>query len=171
MLATWYWKTYYKCFKGRLFFKRQHLYDIDPLGLMSGQHKDRFALSIISEHSMMTSSNGNIFRVTGHLCVEFTGSPHKGQWRGALMFSLICVWTNGWVNNREAGDLRRHRGHYDVIVMSDDLGSTNYSSWQTWTHLFNKVDAMVADGLAFFHQQLWYWPISLNILCPYPRQG
>ena len=31
-------------------------------------------------------------------------SPHKGQWRGALMFSLICVWMNGWVNNREAGD-------------------------------------------------------------------
>ena len=33
-------------------------------------------------------------------------SPHKGQWRGALMFSLICVWINGWVNDREAGDLR-----------------------------------------------------------------
>ena len=42
---------------------------------------------------------------------------HKGQWRGALMFSLICVWINDWVNNREAGDLRRHRAHYDVIVM------------------------------------------------------
>ena len=46
-------------------------------------------------------------------------SPHKGQWRGALMFSLVCVWINGWVNNREAGDLRRYRTHYDVIVMSD----------------------------------------------------
>ena len=44
-------------------------------------------------------------------------SPHKGRWRGALMFSLICVWINGWVNNREAGDLRRYRAHYDVIVM------------------------------------------------------
>ena len=44
-------------------------------------------------------------------------SPHKGQWRGALMFCLICAWINGWVNNREAGDLRRHRAHYDVIVM------------------------------------------------------
>ena len=31
-------------------------------------------------------------------------SPHKGQWRGALMISLICAWMNGWVNNREAGD-------------------------------------------------------------------
>ena len=44
----------------------------------------------------MTSSNGNIFRVTGHFRGEFTGPgefpPTKGQWRGALMFSLICDW-------------------------------------------------------------------------------
>ena len=69
----------------------------------------------------MTSSNGNIFRVTSHLCREFTGtpvnSPHKGQWRGTLRFSLICVWINGWVNNREAGDLRRYRAHNNVSVM------------------------------------------------------
>ena len=45
-------------------------------------------------------------------------SPHKGQWRGALMFSLICVWINGWVNNREAGDLRRYHAHYDVTLMA-----------------------------------------------------
>ena len=44
-------------------------------------------------------------------------SPHKGQWRGASMFSLICTWKNRWVNNREAGDLRRYRAHYDVIVI------------------------------------------------------
>ena len=44
--------------------------------------------------------------------------PHKGQWRGALMFSLICAWKNGWVNNGEAGDLGRHRAHYDVTVMN-----------------------------------------------------
>ena len=44
-------------------------------------------------------------------------SPHKGQWRGALMFSLMCARINSWVNNREAGDLRRYRRHYDVIVM------------------------------------------------------
>ena len=70
---------------------------------------------------MMTSSNGNIFRVTGHLCGKFTGprwiSRTNGQWRGALMFSLIYVWINDWANNREAGDLRRQHGHYDVIVM------------------------------------------------------
>ena len=49
-------------------------------------------------------------------------SPHKGQWRRALMFSLICVRINGWINNREAGDLRRHKAHCDVIVMDTDMG-------------------------------------------------
>ena len=44
-------------------------------------------------------------------------SPHKGQCRGALMFSLIWDWINGWVNNREAGDMRRHRAPYGVTVM------------------------------------------------------
>ena len=44
-------------------------------------------------------------------------SPHKGQWHRALMFTLICAWINGWVNNGKAGDLRRYRAHYDVIVM------------------------------------------------------
>ena len=41
--------------------------------------------------------------------------PAQKQWRGALMFSLICVWINGWVNN--CGDLRRYRTHCDVTVM------------------------------------------------------
>ena len=49
-------------------------------------------------------------------------SPHKGQQREALMFSLICVWINVWVNIREAGDLRRHHGHYDVIVNNGEAG-------------------------------------------------
>ena len=84
---------------------------------------------------MMTSSNGNIIRVTGPLCGEFTGhrwlpltkpvtqsfavnSPHKSQWRRALIFSLIWAWANGWVNIRKAGDLRHHPAHYDVTVMN-----------------------------------------------------
>ena len=50
-------------------------------------------------------------------------SPHKGQWRGAVMFSLICAWINGWVNNRETGDLRRHRAHYDITVMITRLSA------------------------------------------------
>ena len=42
---------------------------------------------------------------------------HKGQWRGALVFSLICTWINGWIKNDDAGGLRRHGIHYDVTVM------------------------------------------------------
>ena len=52
-------------------------------------------------------------------------SSHKGQWRGALMFSLIWTWINGWVNNREAGDLERRRVHYDITVMCSNV------SWAT----------------------------------------
>ena len=60
-------------------------------------------------------------RVTG----EFPW--HKGQWRGHLMFSLICAWTNGWVNNRDADDLRRHRAHYDIAVMCIASACTNHT--------------------------------------------
>ena len=49
--------------------------------------------------------------------------PHKGQWRGALMFTLICARINGWVNNHEAGDLRRNRAHCDVTVMMKRRGT------------------------------------------------
>ena len=45
-------------------------------------------------------------------------SLHKGQWRRALMLSLICDWTNSWANNRDASDLRRHCAYYDVIVIN-----------------------------------------------------
>ena len=69
---------------------------------------------------MMTSSNGNIFHVTDWPFVRGISpvdSPHKGQWRGAFVFSLICAWINGWVKHRAAGDLRRHLAQYDVTVM------------------------------------------------------
>ena len=58
-------------------------------------------------------------------------SPHKGQWRGALMFTLICARINGWVNCREVGDLRRHRAHYDVIVMFCEIDIHVYYSMYT----------------------------------------
>ena len=81
---------------------------------------------------MMTSSNGNIFPrywpfVRG-IHRPPVNSPLKGQWRGALMFSLIFVWINGWENNREAVDLRRHRADYDVIVM----GWLLCDRWRRW---------------------------------------
>ena len=48
---------------------------------------------------------------------SLVNSPHQGQWRGALMFSLMCAWINDWVNNEESGDLKRYRTHYDVTAM------------------------------------------------------
>ena len=71
---------------------------------------------------MMTSSNGNICRFTGRLCGEFTGhwlitltKASDTELRRFLWSDLI------WVNNREAGDLRRHRAHYDVTVMKNPV--------------------------------------------------
>ena len=97
---------------------------------------------------MMTSSNGNIFRVTGPLCGEFTGPgefPHKGQWRGALMSSLICIWINGWVNKREAADLRRDRGHCDVNVMWWAYPTSLPTVLVTYAMRFNP-DIVIATG-------------------------
>ena len=72
---------------------------------------------------MMTSSNGNIFHVTGHLCGEFTGlrwiPPQRPVTRSFdVFFDLRLNKRCVWVNNREAGDLRRYRAHYDVTVMT-----------------------------------------------------
>ena len=57
---------------------------------------------------------------TGHRWIQ-------GQWRRALTFSLVCVWTNGWANNRYADYLRRHCAHYDVTVMSPPRPEQNGS--------------------------------------------
>ena len=61
---------------------------------------------------------------------------HKRQWRGALRFSMICAWINGWVNNREAGDLRCHCAHYDVIVMV--RARVLFSNWHYHGTYFNR---------------------------------
>ena len=72
-------------------------------------------------YNMMTSSKGNIFRVTGPLCGEFTGHRRipltKASDAELWCFLWSAPWIDGWVNNRGAGDLRRHRAHYDVIMM------------------------------------------------------
>ena len=77
---------------------------------------------------IMTSSNGNISALLD-ICAgnhrSKVNSPHNGQWREAFIFSLICAWVNRWVNNREAGDLRSHPAHYDVIVMFRFQSSDN----------------------------------------------
>ena len=72
-------------------------------------------------------------------------SPHKGQWRGALMFSLIRAWINDWVNNREAGDLRRHRGHCGIH----------------WTYLSHPWCRII-----FWYHTAFYLDTGFNILIP-----
>ena len=74
--------------------------------------------------------------------------PHRGQWRGALMFSLICAWINGSVNNREAGDLRRHCAHYDVTVMM---------AWQSnWLPIARPVSHSTVGIVSVFLFQGWF---------------
>ena len=78
-------------------------------------------MSVIQVCTMMTSSDRNIFRVTGPLCGEFTGHRWLPRTKASDAELWCCLWsgpwTNGWVNNRDAGDLRRHCTHNDVIVM------------------------------------------------------
>ena len=81
--------------------------------------------------NMVTSSNGNIFRVTGHLCGEFTGHrwipSTKASDAEVWCFLWSAPWINGWVNNGEAGDLRRHRAHHDVTVMNQNFHWIGFS--------------------------------------------
>ena len=97
---------------------------------------NKFCVTRAGYLCMMTSSNGSIFGVTG-LCVENSpvNFPHKGQWRGALVFSLIWACTNGWVKTRNAGDLRRHSAHYGVTVVETlfvDARSVHWSRFPLW---------------------------------------
>ena len=102
-------------------------------------------------------------------------SPHKGQWRGALMFSLINAWINDWVNNREAGDLRCQRGHYDVIVMqlehvwisvSCSLCIYNYLSKLFMNiHMKNIVKYQEISGSLYLNHNICYIPIEWSPSC------
>ena len=74
-------------------------------------------------------------------------SLYTGQSRGALMYSLICAWINGWVNHRETGDLRCHPGHYDVIGMSGDNGKSKIWKMQYWTLVSHSSIAELSYGV------------------------
>ena len=92
---------------------------------------------------MMTSSNGNIFRVSGTLCGEFTGPgefPTQRPVTRSFDVFFMCIWINGWVNTRQAGDLRCYRGHYDVIIMTTFEKDASIGLWWSnmWSSLFLK---------------------------------
>ena len=85
------------------------------------RYHDRFIFVTqipISEHTVLTWWRHQMKTFSALLAI----CAGNSQWRGALVFSLICTRINGWVNNGESGDLRRHWAHYDVIVMILRLG-------------------------------------------------
>ena len=107
---------------------------------------------------MMTSLNGNIFRVTGPLSGEFTGHqciPHTKASDAELWCYLWSApWINGWINNREAGDLRRHRAHYDVTVMVGGAFRGVFRTRFCTSHKKYKKRRL-GDGI-YFTSCLWY---------------
>ena len=91
-------------------------------------------------------------------------SSHKGQWRGALMFSLICTWINRWVNSRESGDLRHHRAHHEVIVI---VGLTLRVPRQEYSISYTVNTILLVPWLRASpcHQQQVYWIYRIKVIC------
>ena len=115
----------------------------------------------LCEADLICIRDANMANTVAHAdVIKWKHFPHKGQWRGALMFSLIFAWINGWVNNREAGDWRRYRTHYDVTVMYKCL------SIQRWyaisKHIDNDTIRRVSNHFFFFNSMILYpfcWPL------------
>ena len=78
---------------------------------------------------MMTSPNGSISALLA-LCEGNPpingGFPSQRPVTRSFNHSFICAWTNGWANNRDAGDLRRQDAHCDLIVM-------RHTKWWSFT--------------------------------------
>ena len=119
----------------------------------------------------MTSSNENISALlalcAGNGLVTGEFPSHKGQWRGALMFSLICAWINRWVNNGEAGDLRRHGAHYNVaVIMWWDVQNNEMVMDQCTEMQFHVPDNTTTACIKFHFKNWWtdahIWPTKIS---------
>ena len=106
--------------------------------------------------NMMTSSNANIFPRCWSFVQGIHRSPvnsrHNGQWREALMFSLICVWKNGWVNNREAGDMNDMTGFVYNCQIAKWYDGLNYlsCSFKSTRFFYDKTSYQVLSGPSAF---------------------
>ena len=69
---------------------------------------------------IMTSSNGKFFRVMGPLCGEFIGHRWIPRTKASDTELWCFLWSDGWVSNGEAGDLRRHCDHNVVTYLKMD---------------------------------------------------
>ena len=92
-----------------------------PLGLLHQKCYDPWWRHQMETFSALLALSAGISPVTGEL-------PSQSHWDGALIFSLICAWTNGCANNRDSVDLRHHRAHYDCIVMHT-IASVHNNRW------------------------------------------
>ena len=101
----------------------------------------------------MTSSNGNNFSVTDPLCWEFTDHRWIPRTKASdaelWCFLWPAPWINAWVNNRKAGDLRRHRSHHDATVMTYILRSS-YSNYHEHIEAQNMAAAWQTAGISYF---------------------
>ena len=87
-------------------------------------------------------------------------SPHKGQRRGALIFSLIYAWIKGWINKGESVDLRRNRPHSDVTVMHNSKNNITQHThiwawsmtWATWE------DSHTRNSISPWFEPTFAWP-------------
>ena len=102
-------------------------------------------------------------------------SPHKGQWRRAMMFSLICSWINCWVNSRESGDLGCHRAHYDVTVMGACSNKTGHYQLNVYVEIKLKSLIRACNNSIFkttdkrvYHIMRYVlictWPMDISLL-------
>ena len=112
--------------------------------------------------------NGNIFRVTGHLCGEFTSQRWIPRTKASdaefwCFLWLICTWINSWVNNREAGDFRCHWAHYDVTVMSwnSPSFSTREIKWLSTQNIFGLGSEVKYSNSTSLSQQV---PCSQHVM-------
>ena len=109
------------------FFCGTATFFLDPFPEMSAAYTERvIPLIFLTLNYSWWCHQMKTFSALLALCVRgihrsSVNSPHNEQWRGTLIFSLVCAQTNGCVNNRYAGDLRCHCTHYDVTVMSNSL--------------------------------------------------
>ena len=118
---------------------------------------------------MMASSNGNIFHVIDPLWGNpptTGGLPPQSQWRGTLMFSLICTWTNVWANTRDIGDLRRHHTHYVLFYffnIADMRRQLSLHLWYKQLSVYHSEYMMTSwYGNAFCITGPLWWKSTIN---------
>ena len=94
---------------------------------------------------------------------------HEGQWRRALIFFLIGTWTNGWGNNRDADDLRRHRAHYDVTVMKSRHVIIGCSPEYHFLAILHRQVIRWNLGVQFLNQPSQTNPMLLTVIMTWVR--